>query len=169
MELSKKDFVCRVAYLLKEDHKIPAQTSLCRLFWRFVLHLFIVAPVFFTILGLMWAGGTLFAYRLACFDGDPNGSAFVPYRRWPKVGPYRIWPVWLLLVVLVWFFTKVTLIACGIVAAFVGVVLLGAVIEKKIEDRKKMPPGERKKEPSILREYIKAKKQKVCPIILIKD
>jgi len=49
MTLKKSSFVCKVAYPFTEDAKLPKITSVCKLFWRFLLMLITVYPIMIAI------------------------------------------------------------------------------------------------------------------------
>jgi MFS family permease len=169
MELSKKSFFCKVAYLVTEDDKIPAQTSLCKLSWRFVLNLFIVLPIVCVVVALLWTCAFLFARRLTFCEGDSKKDLFTPYKRWPKVGGYRIWPLWFFWAFFLYLFPGGMVPATAIVGCIVVFIILFAFACMGYDRLKERLPSQRQKEPSVFMEYIRAKKQKVCPIVSIKD
>lgn len=91
MRLKKKGIVAEIAYGWL-SHEVSARTNICPLFWRFVLCLLfcvlaiVVVPLFFVI-------GFFIGGRPSVLKGDDPAKFLTPYRRWPKIRGYRIWPV----------------------------------------------------------------------------
>lgn len=119
MYLQRGGFIDRVAYGYRGADK-PAQTNLCKLFWRFLLSLFIVwpshilvvLPLAYTIEGLCFVFAFPFAMRPRVFKQDGKGSAFVPIQHWPKRDGQNFKPIWPMLA-----------IAAGVGLWFAGVAL----------------------------------------------
>lgn len=170
----------RIAYAFTKKEQLPKQTTLCSFFWRLVamaiglaLLNFMAWTVFFGIaipLAFLVAG-----HKLA-LDGE---DFFVPIKRWPKFRGHHIWPGAVLLIG-----AASTIVSFGIWRIGHLIPLLIAWLETNIElpfvfwgTLVVMIPiltviGFRKFTESsagqLTRDYLRAKKEKVCPIIFIK-
>ena len=180
--LKKDGFLVRYAYFLKNE-TIPGQMSLCKFFWRLVM-----MTLYYSTAGLMMglillfialvleAGGFFFASRLAIFEGDETKNLFTPYRRWPKLWGYRIVPAPVLLLGFLaylgihdpqgvanvgWFIGQLGMIFCLTIGVGLAFVLLGFLSSWIIRRVRKSEAW------MVVREYIKSRKEKVCPIVHI--
>lgn len=178
MQIKKNSFAYRVAYRRPFEkyfgvYSPKGTTTLCQFFWRFMRSLFIVWPIQMTLFVAM--------HCLVFLDAEwPNKEGkILPIKGWPKLWGWRIRPgVILLLIFYGWLWVvsptktkETTVIGLSGIAAICLVVVLVVIalkIENKIEAQKKNR-GERvapKDGPfSLFVAFLKAKKQKICPII----
>lgn len=170
MEIKKGGFVCQLAYLFRENKEIPSQVNGCQLFTRFIF--FGVFAIFLLCVGaILFVIGLPFAARPSLCDDDNTTAVWVHYQSWPRINGHRIYPLWPILTL--WmlsnlsatqavmigvlhatiFSTTFWLIIGSFVALIVVVMIRIAIKESETVD--------------LVREFIKAKKQKVCPIVKI--
>jgi len=188
MEISKNSWLYEVAYLTIKEENRPKMTNLCRFFWRIVLMLFIAWPalliiwcVFVIIASIV---GFLVGERLSFSKSDDlrkeyKSDILVPYEHQLTVGGKRILPIQLILALgsgwLVgcygWSVAKLlyySLLSVGrywlmdrlsVIAEFfigiVGIIFLWWLVYKLYNFEF----------VHFAKEYISARKQKICPII----
>lgn len=170
MEISKKSWIYRVAYWhLFEEHR-PDDANLCRFFWRVVLSVFILSPIFLFLAAVAEIVVFLFAHRCN-FDAKEGEILFKPFNHWPRIGNHKVYPITLaplILVVLYWKEIKTLLhypivmtTTYPIATLMVVVVWIGMWLAWLTYGFAKRRPGI----GQIIRAYIKAKKDRVCPMI----
>jgi hypothetical protein len=173
VQISKDSFVYKVAYGYEKEYNRPASGSLCSLLGHFFLSLLILTPSNFLLnlaLGVVFGFfGLLSGYRLALKDDGPKNDIFVKIEKWPTIQGHRALPIviipalgfvtgltWLLILVrsdllallmnpFFWFATS----------AVITLTLLTWGIRSFL----------RSESYSIFRAYLKAKKDKVCPLV----
>jgi hypothetical protein len=191
MTINMSGFIYKVAYGWSHAwRKPPEQTNLCGLFWRSVLATVLIWPFY----GLCFVVGFLFAARPQVYYQEAwgrhtfNGALFTSYKRWPAIplGDDRIpiYPGTVLILAagltglgyIFWQWPADALV----VLTFVGVILglaallirfqafehLGHWLDTKAWAHKTADAFDETAELAI--EFVKAKKQRVCPIITIK-
>lgn len=180
MEISKSGWVYKVAY----SGLAPASTNLCAFFWKFMVMLFLGWPligVFFVIYYLVitvgFVGGFFIAFRPAVFDEDDfkTRNLMINYEKWPSVKGYRLLPIYFVVpALLTWFLPEIwaflilppTMFAVSAIglAIFSGVVLIwmanGGLLKKLSRSSETY---------QLVKDYLVARKQKVCPIVRFKD
>lgn len=65
-------------------------------------------------------------------------------------------------------YTLVSFTVAGCIAAIIGLIFLYLYVAERLYDRAKLKrsqPGYQEPEPGFLRSYVRAKKEKVCPLI----
>ncbi len=190
MELRKSGKLYRLAYLCTDEKEMPDKTNLCKFFWRvvigiplqllFTIVIFIVAGV---VVSILWLGAlTLFAYRptfdkkkmIKCDDGTHLPVTLITW--WPKFRGRRIWPITILsflaglcLVVylcvvglpllLTWTTGPPPVVSLGSIAVLLVLVMVFRLVPR-IRDSETW---------QVFKAYVKAKKRKVCPIIVFVD
>jgi len=179
MEIKKKSFFIRTAYMLARDEDVPESTSLCELFWRFIFMFFISIP-FICVIGVIVFGflfiiGLPFAARPTILNGDDLGKMLAHYERWPKIMGHKVYPIWVIIIIfaLINFSTTMEIIY-GITKAtilqgnfWIGVVIIIASIVAFIATCGTISRINNSGILEIFKEFLKAKKQKICPIIEI--
>ncbi|OGY63857.1 MAG: hypothetical protein A3I24_00200 [Candidatus Harrisonbacteria bacterium RIFCSPLOWO2_02_FULL_41_13b] len=177
MEIRRDSFLYRVAYFYKnKESPQPIVTNLCLFFWRFILAFPVALVVFsaiYVVVTLLYVVAFLFGRYLEDGGGE---IIFCSYRKWPKIGDYRILPIGVLSVLLAgfgifWLVTAIinfyreignfllsnfVLLSAGIIV-FLALAIWGIVKLKQTELGK------------MIAVYLVAKKQKVCPIIQFVD
>ena len=179
MKICKKGFVYKVAYVLSS--KPPERTNLCRLFWRFILFFFVVWPLVVTLITIITITQLICAPFLFLFTRRPIFFGFferelrisVPFKKWPKIFGKRVWPIVPLsiagLIYLISLMSAATWKSTGVyslwilggaVAILITMFLVMIIVE--------LLKGTRKSESwQLFSGYIKAKKNRVCPIVEI--
>lgn len=144
-----------------------------------------VVVVFITFISGFFAGFFV-GYRPSIYEGESRKKFWIPYKKWPKIKGYRILPIYFVLPVLVYFavnvldWTALWIMLSGLPAAILSMIfgMLGVLSFLAIAaiifllmagivwgvvalfDRFfKTGIG------TLIKEYVKAKKRKVCPII----
>lgn len=174
--IKEGSFLFKVAYGATSKNNIPNQVNLCRFFWRCVLMFFIVWPICWTFVGFAILIGSvigiLFGYRIDLRNHRAT-ELFVPIKRWPTIMGKRWWPVAILEILLgiyffYWFLSSVSnpvfmSALCQTVpfVTFAGVILAIILITVSVAWFGQSSVGK------MIRAYIKAKKQKICPMIPI--
>jgi len=179
MEIKKDGFLCKTAY---SDKEAPESVSVCKLFWRFIGNVisdyfaFPVLVVIFSI--ILYPIGFLFGYKCTfvqdvVFDEKP-GEAFTKFEKWPTMGGYRILPipVTLLAGAMVIIYSYVNLKNAQLVYGyFVSLAQSNQVVAITIPAVILFIFGIIKLRKTefwqLTKEYAKATKNKVCPIIKI--
>jgi hypothetical protein len=186
MEFKRSGFVYQVAYGLRSPDNYPMQTNLCRLFWRFVLMLFpwvflVCFSVVFAIVSYSY--GVFFASKPTIFDFTEDrekrasNAAFVPYKHWPTVAGKRIYPIWVIAAAYVIHALLTTDVADSVGHSVGNVVSLMAdyfpivfsVIGLTIIVVYTIGTIRKSEWLTLVKGYIKAKKEKVCPIVRFVD
>lgn len=183
MEIKKGSFVYKVAYGNTKKYKIPNQTNLCRLFWRFIGMFFVVWPILGLLYGILVTvlsvAGFLVAHRLTLFKGDSHtDNLFIPIKHWPQMREHRVYPIVVLLIagvaksLIFWYqaigyASWVALIAVAkffvsnIVLSIIGSIIAVMLAIFLVHSFLKTETGR------LFKSYVAAKKQKVCPLINI--
>jgi hypothetical protein len=190
MKIDRKGWVYKIAYgHCGWGHKPSSRVGLCALVKQFFWSLFVVWPlaiVFIVAVVIIFAAlaicmyatlygfGFFFAARPQAFDGPGYEICdFVSYKKWPKIRGFRIIPIWLLLLVaLIANFSAViseiksyfvqlaeyTIYSKGfwMFFGFVAAIIVSAFIRSYIKNNEAC---------QVLKEYLKARKQKFCPTI----
>lgn len=178
-EIKKNGLVCKVAFFA--DKHIPSEIDGCKLFWKFVFMIFGIPLGFLaaTVMYVFLFGVSFpFAARptLLKEDSAESNAPFVRYERWPKIKGWRIWPIWpALFALMVYYKTTSLQVASGIInltvfnsgfwffVAGVAIFIFGFEVFLVI---KKIPESEVSK---LVKAFLKAKKEKVCPLLKIVD
>lgn len=176
INVSRKSFVYRVARGQVLEDK---QKSLCSFFWRCLLMLFIGWP----LLGALW----LFTAGIAVlFAGIPTSDVLepdAPWERlfkkiapWPTFRGHRIWPITILLIGwlghVLYLCPELAIALAGIAFVTAFFVLCEKALNRVASWRKARKEKVAHHEPSVWRlilAWLKAKKQKVCPLIEFVD
>lgn len=186
MELKKKGIVFKVAYGWIDENKYPQRTTLCRLFWRFLFWLFIAWPIVWTVVAIvatiMYVVGFFFAARPTFFKDDRNTcQPMCYYHKWPKIKERRIYPIWPVLAIILgsFFFLNAAELRkdlSGLGHGLVKFTILSPVFWKVALAFAVLVAAvwawsaAAKSEPYMMfKAYLRAKKEKVCPIIKIVD
>lgn len=171
MTISRKGFVYRVAYPRWWSNHQPETISLCKLFWRFLMILFVAFPIMVVVNVFMAVMMFFIAYRVPNFFTEYSDFTHRAYRNWPTIRGHRVWPISLVPVgLLIWGILKdpADMEFLGIV--IVGIAAIVAVACGIIFFFMEGIPAIRKSEMGqLVREYFKAKKQKICPLIRVTD
>jgi hypothetical protein len=190
MILDRSSFVVRTAYAFG---RIPERTSLCQLFWRFVLVglllslwnvlkligfiIVCAANATFFIPGLFFGVKPVFHKPM----WDPNTKQDEPlvlYERWPRVGGHRVIPAAVILAFVVGWKIGGSLMGVEIsnpgywvnvgvsflVGAKYAAIIAAGVLTFIMGDR-----ARRSETMQFLKAWLKAKKERVCPIVEIAD
>lgn len=107
MQVKKERFVFKTAYRFMSKDDRPNQVNICRLFWRFILHLFILIPgaygIFGIVVGSLYVAGFLFCHKPdfdVLADSYRRGrSCWISCEKWPTIGGHRIWPATVLAII----------------------------------------------------------------------
>ncbi len=174
VKIRRGSFITQVAYLWVADNQIPHTTSLCVLFWRFwfgVVTGFVVSVFFICALAILFFLGFFMGQRPAIPKGDSqnarNDDLFRPYSRWPKFRGHRVWPVvplvtvfliWIIVPSLSWMLVLRFLFDLVVVVTAIALVIFVVIGANKVR---------RTETWSLTKEWFKAKKQKVCPLVEI--
>jgi hypothetical protein len=196
MKIEKSGFVYKVAYGLRDENSdIPESISLCKLFWRFLgmlllawpivltlrLIVTVAAHVFFCVIGFIF-----FAHRptITMLNSDKGIKTITTeIEHWPEIMGRRISPIWAILVVCVVVdFSKIKKGALLFVAdawneisskdaiatfSLIGGMVIAYIIYKIVAAIwKKIKHSEALE---LYKEFLKAKKQQICPIVEIVD
>ena len=190
MKIKENGLIFKVAYGFREktpQHKV----SLCKLFWDFILGL-IVWPLAIVCMIIATLAGLLFARKVSETQG-----IYEPFEKWPRIGKFRIWPIWLLPTVGVAFLieyslpgvtliqtpfimfaglfalAELTIIALLVLAAAWFVIEGILVIIKRAwgiflrESLWMVSKEDIKESKTLFKKWMKAKKEKICPFIEI--
>ncbi len=168
MTVKKDSWVYKVACLWA---KPPESTNLCRFFWRVVFScagfplVLAAAGAFICVL----SPPLFFFARRIDFSDGPSPS--IPFKRWPAIRGHRIYPVYLFVPAVVWvclgllvaagravmdFFVFVEHLGLTAVLLTCLFIILFWTLRSKGKDSAFW---------SLIKEYARAKKQKVCPMI----
>ena len=176
MQLSKSHWLYKVAYTLREYQ--PDQTSLCVFVRALAVSCLVYWPLTFLLLAIMTAGWVIvnpFCWLVGYYFPAiwENECETLPYRRWWTVGGHRVWPVWFVLAGLVvvgarlvigdWWLVCLTLAILGCwftVGAALGMPI-GWLLYKR--------PWRNSPAAQLAVAYLKAKKQRICPLIEFVD
>ena len=176
MKISRKSFVYRMAYDGSVD--APRTVSVCGLFWRFLFTLLVLYPctlILSVFIGILWTICTIVSY-FRCFFMATHGNNFFktdsyepykPYKHWPTILGHRVWPITVLgiayFIFLLVEFPKDFLVSAVLLF---GLVTLAALVIFFINGI----PAIRKSDAfKLAKAYIKAKKERVCPLIRVTD
>lgn len=182
MEINKNGLLYKIAYGWSPSFS-PSQTNLCRFFWRVVFSLLVVWPLYGIAILLVFLFINMF-FLIGFFFGchPTTKEPFAPYRKWPTIKGYRILPVYLVLFAaiaywhqalwnaLVWTWTKpvtgvwdAATLNINIGFAVVGSVVLIGLVSYGIYKFQDTDAAK------LLKAYLKAKKEKMCPIVRFVD
>ena len=159
MQLKKDSFVAKVAYcsFLNSRATAPEVDSLCRLFWKFLLGLFIFWPVSIALLAIVLAITCTQAFLFAeWFDKDGKQ---VPITWWPTIRGKRILPLWFLLAGVAWLCWEPILIMAAMLVAVVLIFALSDAVLALAEKAKGISVFE------LFKERLRPFKDKTCPIV----
>ncbi len=170
MQLSRKSFVAHVAYYNSEKGvvEVPSQTSVCQLFWRFLIRLVIIWPLTLfcmaVLMCILLTAGFMVAHRPPLFAGDPQDRFWVPYRWWPTALKHRIYPgVVLAGGILVMWLQTITLYQVAVLSMILGmicgVLMLCLMISRASKTWKTSSTRQ------LIEERYHAFKSKSCPIV----
>jgi MFS family permease len=161
MNIRKNSFLWKMAYGSwgELDREIKT-TNLCKFFWRFVAAFFIVIPLIY-IIGFFVAHGP-----------DTKGI-LRPYRKWPKIKGHHVYPITVFLI----FVVALGIVRLGMyigmynlifgTSIIVGIVVLMIVVLWFIASS--FQTFRESDTFQLVRSYIRAKKDKVCPTITFID
>lgn len=170
MEINKSSWLCKLAYGIEETEEQPDKTTLCAFFWRCVYMFFIGWPwfVLMSIIMILVAGVLGFFTAERPDYNNESGELTVPYKHWPTVEDrgekVRIYPIWVLAeFVVVYLLTRGIInyplyalsVVGGIIISALGIGGLTYALTWLCDSQV----------GSLIKAYLKAKKQKVCPII----
>ncbi|OGY64559.1 MAG: hypothetical protein A3I89_02565 [Candidatus Harrisonbacteria bacterium RIFCSPLOWO2_02_FULL_41_11] len=162
MKIRSDGLVRRVAYPSFMNFRgwIPGKVSLCILFRRFIFMLFIVWPVVLFVLAIVYLSGILFAKHPS---SSVYGPVFISYKKWPTIKGFRVLPIYFFLLYLS-FFTKLgryAFLGFTFLALCLAILFLYYALENKLlsSDNEAV---------KLIREYVVAVKNKVCPMVEIK-
>jgi hypothetical protein len=179
MKLRKKGLLVKMAYAFKREDDIPKRTSLCKFFWRFIGHL-VVVPIFFFIFFISLLVASFFGFFVAKRPTVFKNGSMVHYEKWPSVCGHRIYPISILLGIFICYviresvlestsiikesiYNNIHILKSPItlyVIIGISIIIIGLIsyrMFKKSETYR------------LIKAYIRAKKEKVCPIIEIID
>lgn len=185
MKFFDDGFVAKVAYgsILKERKEIhiPSKVSMCKLAWRFVTMLLVgwllqllAGGIIALLFGIFFGIAGAVAFFIASYPHLHNNGEleFQHYKRWPKIRGHQIYPLSILLpVAFIWLAVNYPAIAISIgycVAVIALIILAAFLVCMCVEWREKRgqrPPSSKPGPVRLAVEYLKAKKQKVCPIV----
>lgn len=165
MNVSRNSILYKIAYSFSEY--TPRETNLCRFFWR-VIGMSILIPIL-TIIVLFVSAVIYFL----CFfvaskpDWDIYGGDSIPYKRWPEIHGHRVWPI-TVISILCLIYAMIVYAPIGVAKVwdsidFYGLIFFGivafvlAIIGATRFARSELG--------GITKEYIVAKKRKICPLI----
>ena len=182
MTVKKDGWIVTIAYeyLFAPSKPWSNEVNLCTLFWQFVFGLFIGWPLSIILVASTLALGTFLGFfvglRPSILKSDkPTNSAFVPIQSLPKIGKDPILPLYIFLpigtIVLMWNILKQhwtvikefwnALLASQVFIIFAGGILLLTLVLWLLYKIKDTEPAK------LLKEYLAAKKSRVCPIVRI--
>lgn len=163
MEIKKNSFLWKIAYGFWNGDKETKTTNLCVFFWRVVAAFFIAIPIISII-------GFLFAHGLSIKEDD--GGVLTPYKKWFTIKRHRVYPITVLLILVV----VLNIVRLGMyyglkyliygIGALVGIVALACAILLIMNGFRKFRESEILQ---LVKSYIRAKKEKVCPTINFVD
>ncbi len=174
MEVGKKSFLYKTAYGF--NYYEPTAKSLCVFFWKFVFMFFLGWPLITALRAILFVVGFFFGCRPRFSNIDElYNNVAERYDKWPHIKGFRILPIYLVIalgIIILYVFSGPFrgFIVGTIIGVVLSVVIIGVFSRKNssffVKEIKKL------KENSAVRlciEYVKAKKQKVCPIINFKE
>ncbi|MDP3999128.1 MAG: hypothetical protein Q8P76_00860 [bacterium] len=166
MEIRRSGWVYRMAYPKWWSNYQPDRPSLCSLFWRVLAMTLIVRLV---MLSLLQMAGFLFANKVDL--AGMGRDLYVPYESWPTIRGHRVWPIAILALIgavaLAVDNPEVLKVGGLVVAVIVSVVSVAFGIAVFIVGG--IPAIRKNEAVKLTVEYIKAKKQKVCPLVKVVD
>ena len=170
-KIKKDSFVYKVAYGLTSFP--PLQINHCRFWKRFILMLVIVWPIVILFLGIGMTIGFIitlpFAGRPAILK-EESGEFFIPYKKWPKIKGHFLRPIYFLLPLGLYYFpglyyfrslflTLFTLITTNIGLSIMGICMIAILLIYSFKLLSKTEAYQ------LTQDYLKAKKQGICPMI----
>jgi len=168
MEINKGSWLYTVAYGLDENK--PKEESRCIFFWKFTFMLLIAWPLVLTFTAMMITMFSVFGFfvarRFPFYATDPTTKEFmVPYEKWPTIKGYRILPIYVVFLPIVLMLANtLVLFLIPIVESSTAWMVVGgvALIVAVIAGYNRVRILEAYQ---LLKDYLAAKKAKVCPII----
>lgn len=159
MKLKKGGWLCRMTGHSGE------QISLCKFFWRVIYSGLVIWP----IIGFFWVivsfGGFLFGKK---FSDNSTHGVFAPIKSMPSIFGYRILPIYPIICLEIYFnwpeSIPYVLISVFVFSAF-GLLVGGAWLISHAESIVKYFRMSTPESYQLLKAYLKAKKDKVCPMI----
>lgn len=167
---NKQEFMYRTAYGLNEYP--PEEVTKCGLFWKFVFMFFIMWPFLFIILGISMGLGYAVGFFVASKPKFPSGR-LVYYGRWPKIKGHRIWPITVLAIIITLLsfyeiiFSSAAKTAVAFGASHFNLIIIGLVASGVIAAV--FANRYLREVINLSVDYLKAKKNKVCPMIKFVD
>ena len=164
MVLKKGGYAWRLASIYTAP---PEKTNLCRLFWRIVFNVISLPFVFlfyYSLLGVFSAVMFWFAHRVD--TGKDTNELTKPFGKWPAIRGHRLYPVYFLLLALLVYAARFAVPVAQFVMAswLITGIVMAVVVLLALANRVGISEG-LKELGKITREYARAKKQKVCPLI----
>src|SRR3989344_5672685 len=178
MKFNRDGFLFRVVYGWKNKSDTPEkkhQTNICSLFWATVFAVLLAWP-FIIITSIFWwvvrivgaiPAMVLFGYKPTGYSWKSHPLSFVPIEWWPKVTIYEkkwhVMPIVLILVLVTFLIGSFVVIVVVFVLRYVIVssvlVMILIIIIMKAPNPKKTEVWR------MVTSFVKAKKEKVCPIV----
>lgn len=165
MKIRRSGWVYRMAYPEWCSDYQPDRLSLCSLFWRLLAMILIVHLIIVSVLQII---GFFFAHKV---NFSNSRKLYEPYESWPEIRGHRVWPISILALagsILILVNASEVAIACGkIIAVVVGLTTIALGITFFITGG--IPAVRKNEAVRVAVEYVKAKKQKVCPLVKVVD
>ena len=95
MKIRENGFVWKVAFYWR-DNQPRRKVSVCRVFWHFILGFFILWPLMFLFVGIIFCLINTFGFfvaRRVNFPGTPSDGSTIPYKHWPTALGHRVYPI----------------------------------------------------------------------------
>lgn len=182
MEIKKNSFLWKIAYTWsnKEEAQEVKTTNLCRFFWRVMLGL-VLATVVIILYYVILLCEFLFGFFVARYPvakgihSQKGPFNIVKYQKWPTVKGHRIYPIVVLLISAAAIgivevgihYPKDLMYGIGILIGLVALVVLVAIKGWFITSGFKR--FRRSDAYRLTKEYLRARKEKVCPTIIFVD
>ncbi len=185
MQISKKGLIYCLAYFYGKEPQ--GTTNLCNLFWRFVLGSFlatILVIIFGSLVSLGFIIGFFFAARPSIFKEDHlDETPMTSYNRWLKIRGHKVFPIFFVILglliksfltlpmaTILWMLEVIGVIV-GVLAAIFFVFFAAVSMPKLFRMARHFLSKKTQEIPTyqLVKEYIKAKKKRVCPIVTIVD
>ncbi len=175
LKFKKKGVLYKIAYYDTGMGYVfyPSRSNLCNFFWRIVWKIallcclgFVIALVF-TFLIVLSPFGLLFGLRPGLRKVDMN--PFVPIQLWPKPFGVRCWPLLLMILIgVVWFFYSIRYDLLLVFSSYIFWMVIGilAILFTAFLIYSYLVQTETHQ---LFWAWLKAKKDKVCPLVLFVD
>jgi len=178
MEIKKDSRIYKLAYGIFDDN-VPTQTTLCKLFWRCILMTVVAWPFFVLLYAIFTTVIILRDLLIPMRPEEYSDFKVITFTDWPEIttksgNKKRIYPIWIVLeLTVVYYFAKLLLsqdanasyilsiitLATVIVILALTALVIAICIFIKLRDSQIT---------QLFIAYLKAKKQKVCPIIVFR-